>query len=154
MVPVVWCAHFDINKLVNFDLQTGEIYMGFRYLVKRYSIVVFFPTVSFGLIFADWNHTRKWKLQKAALADTESDPQSSSIHRPSKMSYLSAWWNVVGFNKYWACFAIPATGFLLGSWLDRKEVENSTDFRDKSALFGGRRKPGEPPSWPSWQRNI
>lgn len=33
--------------------------------MRKYFPSVFFPTLFFGLIFLDWNHTRKWKVQKA-----------------------------------------------------------------------------------------
>jgi len=34
--------------------------------VWRYVPSIFFPTLFFGMIFADWNHTRKWKAEKQA----------------------------------------------------------------------------------------
>ena len=42
----------------------------------------------------------------------------------------------------------PSLGFLLGWWLERKEDERMTRFRDKSALYGRTLAPGEKPSWP------
>ncbi|CAG9855832.1 unnamed protein product [Phyllotreta striolata] len=42
----------------------------------------------------------------------------------------------------------PFVGFALGTYLDRKETERLSFFRDKSALYGRTLKPGEPPSWP------
>ncbi|CAH1994860.1 unnamed protein product [Acanthoscelides obtectus] len=35
---------------------------------------------------------------------------------------------------HWAIF--PAIGYAIGWWLDRKETERMTLFRDKSALYG------------------
>ena len=33
--------------------------------MRRYIPSVFFPTLFFGMIFLDWNHTRQWKAEKA-----------------------------------------------------------------------------------------
>jgi NADH dehydrogenase (ubiquinone) 1 beta subcomplex subunit 1 len=55
---------------------------------------------------------------------------------------------VFGITRQYIYFAIPLTGFMIGWWLDRKETERMTMFRDKSALFGRELKPGEKPSWP------
>ncbi|XP_044254547.1 NADH dehydrogenase [ubiquinone] 1 beta subcomplex subunit 1 [Tribolium madens] len=44
--------------------------------------------------------------------------------------------------------ALPVIGFGFGWFLDRKETERLTLFRDKSALYGRVLKEGEPPSWP------
>ena len=33
--------------------------------IGKYFPSVFFPTFFFGLIFLDWNHTRKWKAERA-----------------------------------------------------------------------------------------
>jgi len=64
------------------------------------------------------------------------------------MSYLAARWNVFGLNKYWpAIFGLPGLGYLWGKYIDDVERERTTMFRDKSALFGGSVKPGDPPSW-------
>lgn len=30
-------------------------------LIKKYSIVVLFPTFTVSTIYADWSHTRQWK---------------------------------------------------------------------------------------------
>jgi len=64
------------------------------------------------------------------------------------MSYLSARWNVIGWNKYWPVIFGPAfLGYLIGKKIDDVEKDRSTTFRDKSSLFGGNVKPGEDPSW-------
>lgn len=45
--------------------------------------------------------------------------------------------------------AVPiAAGVYFGKFLDDKETERMTLFRDKSALYGGMVKSGEKPSWP------
>lgn len=49
-------------------------------------------------------------------------------------------------NIYWAI--IPATGYGIGWFLDKKETERLSLFRDKSALYGRELKEGEQPSWP------
>ena len=41
---------------------------------------------------------------------------------------------------------IPA--LVIGHFFDVVERERLIRFRDKSALFGGQVKPGDPPSWP------
>lgn len=43
---------------------------------------------------------------------------------------------------------LPFTGFMIGWWLDNKETERHTLFRDKSALYGRVLDEGEKPSWP------
>lgn len=45
-----------------------------------------------------------------------------------------------------ALLAIPL--FLTGKYIDDLETLRYTRFRDKSALYGGQLKPGDPPSWP------
>lgn len=55
------------------------------------------------------------------------------------------------FGLTWDYFilAIPLSiGALFGKYLDDKETERMTLFRDKSALYGGMVKNGEKPSWP------
>lgn len=46
----------------------------------------------------------------------------------------------------WGIF--PVIGYAAGWFLDRKETERLTLFRDKSALYGRKLREGEPPSWP------
>ncbi|XP_017093031.1 uncharacterized protein [Drosophila bipectinata] len=36
-------------------------------LARKYGAVIFFPTVAVGSIYADWSHTREWKLQQQQL---------------------------------------------------------------------------------------
>lgn len=55
---------------------------------------------------------------------------------------------VFGITKQYVWVALPLTGFLIGCYLDRKETERMTLFRDKSALYGRQLKAGEQPSWP------
>lgn len=43
---------------------------------------------------------------------------------------------------------LPLTGFMIGWWLDIKETERLSHFRDKSALYGRVLEEGEKPSWP------
>ncbi|KZC04757.1 hypothetical protein WN55_09556 [Dufourea novaeangliae] len=33
--------------------------------IRRYWPILFFPTVSVSLIYADWSHTREWKKKVA-----------------------------------------------------------------------------------------
>lgn len=43
---------------------------------------------------------------------------------------------------------VPFAGFLFGWYLDIRETERYSLFRDKSALYGRELKEGEKPSWP------
>lgn len=40
-------------------------------------------------------------------------------------------------------------GFCVGSIVDRSSTESMVIYRDRSALYGGLKKEGDPPSWPS-----
>ncbi|XP_055383201.1 NADH dehydrogenase [ubiquinone] 1 beta subcomplex subunit 1 [Condylostylus longicornis] len=53
----------------------------------------------------------------------------------------------LGITKQYLWGALPLTGFLVGWFLDIKETERMTRFRDKSALYGRNLKEGEAPSW-------
>ncbi|CAG9824382.1 unnamed protein product [Phaedon cochleariae] len=44
--------------------------------------------------------------------------------------------------------SLPALGYAIGWYLDKKETERLTLFRDKSALYGRVLKEGEKPTWP------
>ncbi|XP_075229527.1 uncharacterized protein LOC142329081 [Lycorma delicatula] len=37
----------------------------------KYSACITFPTLSFAAIFADWNHTRKWKASQKVESISE-----------------------------------------------------------------------------------
>lgn len=54
----------------------------------------------------------------------------------------------IGITRQYIWALLPLSGFAFGWFLDIKETERMTMFRDKSALYGGRVKPGDPPSWP------
>lgn len=43
---------------------------------------------------------------------------------------------------------IPLSFYFFGKWVAYKEDATLTMFRDKSALYGKEKAPGEPPSWP------
>ena len=34
---------------------------------------IFFPVMCFGSIYADWSHTRKWKLEQARIQQIKED---------------------------------------------------------------------------------
>uniref|UniRef100_A0A182KBQ0 NADH dehydrogenase [ubiquinone] 1 beta subcomplex subunit 1 n=1 Tax=Anopheles christyi TaxID=43041 RepID=A0A182KBQ0_9DIPT len=57
-----------------------------------------------------------------------------------------------GLNRQYLWSVVPLIGFGFGWFLDRKETERMTMFRDKSALFGRTLKEGEKPSykWGGW----
>lgn len=50
-------------------------------------------------------------------------------------------------REYWV-LVFPFAGYMFGKFLDDKESERMTNFRDRSALYGRRLKEGEKPSWP------
>ncbi|XP_037920832.1 NADH dehydrogenase [ubiquinone] 1 beta subcomplex subunit 1 [Hermetia illucens] len=54
---------------------------------------------------------------------------------------------VLGLTKQYAWLALPMLGFTIGWYLDNKETQRMTMFRDKSALYGRALKEGEAPSW-------
>lgn len=54
---------------------------------------------------------------------------------------------VLGINKQYAWAVLPLIGLGIGHFLDKKETERMTRFRDKSALYGRKRNPNEQPSW-------
>ncbi|CAH0386859.1 unnamed protein product [Bemisia tabaci] len=58
--------------------------------------------------------------------------------------------NLFGFQLKYYKYSFPAflAVFAAGKFLDDKEKERTSRFRDKSAMFGGHVKPGDPPSWP------
>ncbi|XP_046668906.1 uncharacterized protein LOC124359856 [Homalodisca vitripennis] len=45
--------------------------LALRRFFKRWGVSIFFPTFYGTLIFADYNHTRKWKLSQLKLKQTE-----------------------------------------------------------------------------------
>ncbi|KFB48930.1 NADH dehydrogenase [ubiquinone] 1 beta subcomplex subunit 1 [Anopheles ziemanni] len=55
---------------------------------------------------------------------------------------------VFGITRQYLWSVVPLFGFGVGWFLDRKETERMTMFRDKSALYGRVLKDGEKPSWP------
>lgn len=118
------------------------------YLLKRYSIVVIFPTFTVSSIYADWSHTREWKKQLEIINRYQVNKDISDIH----------WYPEVGNSinrtmaiaaKAIAC-ALPFVGFAIGHYLDVQETERMTLFRDKSALYGRKdddENSDRPPSW-------
>ncbi|XP_049536742.1 uncharacterized protein LOC126572989 [Anopheles aquasalis] len=55
---------------------------------------------------------------------------------------------IFGLNKSYLWGVLPLIGYGFGMFLDNKETERMTLFRDKSALYGRVLKEGEKPSWP------
>ncbi|XP_011200562.1 NADH dehydrogenase [ubiquinone] 1 beta subcomplex subunit 1 [Bactrocera neohumeralis] len=55
---------------------------------------------------------------------------------------------MIGLDKRYVWAVLPFIGFAIGHFLDKKETERMTLFRDKSALYA---RPagseGKPPSW-------
>lgn len=99
--------------------------ISFGQLIRKYSLVIIFPTLTAGAIYADYSHTQRWKAQKA-------------LEKQWKMSLI----------KDAVVMVLPFVGFGIGWYMDRKETERMIKFRDRSALYGRILKPGEQPSWP------
>ncbi|KPJ10272.1 hypothetical protein RR48_08932 [Papilio machaon] len=55
---------------------------------------------------------------------------------------------IFGITGRYIYVAIPLTGFFIGKFLDDQETLRMTSFRDKSCLYGGNVKDGDPPTWP------
>ncbi|XP_076622496.1 uncharacterized protein LOC143342464 [Colletes latitarsis] len=59
-----------LNILDTIEPYTYVNLMGkIRKLISRYWAVTLFPTVVVTAIYADWNHTRKWKKSLAAQGE-------------------------------------------------------------------------------------
>ena len=56
--------------------------------------------------------------------------------------------SMFGITRQYAWGVLPFIGFGLGWFLDQKETERMTIFRDRSALYGRKLEAGEKPSWP------
>ncbi|KAL2751709.1 NADH dehydrogenase ubiquinone 1 beta subcomplex subunit 1 [Vespula maculifrons] len=91
----------------------------FGYYINRYCLIVSFPTITASSIYFD--------LRRSKLINMIT------------FKYL--------LNNYFP-FALPITGFLIGSYLDHQENLRLTKFRDKSALYGREVASGQPHSWP------
>uniref|UniRef100_A0A182TWS0 NADH dehydrogenase [ubiquinone] 1 beta subcomplex subunit 1 n=1 Tax=Anopheles melas TaxID=34690 RepID=A0A182TWS0_9DIPT len=103
-----------------------------RQFWNRYKVVIIFPALAFGSIAADYSYTRH--SPKAALN------LNQPTHTPINAMF--------GLNRQYLWSVVPLFGFGVGWFLDRKETERMTMFRDKSALYGRTLKEGEKPSWP------
>lgn len=55
---------------------------------------------------------------------------------------------LLGITREYLWYGVPMVGFCLGWYLDRKETERMSLFRNKSALYGRTLKEGEPLPWP------
>jgi hypothetical protein len=55
--------------------------------------------------------------------------------------------NIFGISREWLFLAFPLAGYYVGKYFDDLEKERSAMFRDKSMLFKGVRREGDPPSW-------
>ncbi|GBP69972.1 hypothetical protein EVAR_50741_1 [Eumeta japonica] len=47
---------------------------------------------------------------------------------------------IFGITPRYLWFGLPLTGYFIGSYIDHQETLRMTNFRDKSALFGGKVK--------------
>ncbi|KAL1404168.1 hypothetical protein pipiens_000856, partial [Culex pipiens pipiens] len=87
---------------------------------RRHCVVIIFPTLSIGSIAADYSYTQRL--------------ESSTM--------------MFGLTRQYLLAIVPLAGYGFGWFLDNKETERMTMFRDKSALYGRVLKEGEKPSWP------
>lgn len=55
---------------------------------------------------------------------------------------------MIGLEKRYVWAVLPFIGFLIGHFLDKKETERMTLFRDKSALYAP--PAGSKDTTPSW----
>ena len=53
-----------------------------------------------------------------------------------------------GITLRYIWMIVPMAGFLLGNFLDEEETKRMVSYRDKSALYGGRKDADKNPSWP------
>lgn len=68
-------------------------------------------------------------------------PKLNAIQRAFRFTGLER-----GMSSVFGCVFF---GFHIGSLIDRSDTNSMVIFRDKSALYGGRVKEGEQPTWPS-----
>ncbi|KAL9880894.1 NADH dehydrogenase (ubiquinone) MNLL subunit [Glossina fuscipes fuscipes] len=54
---------------------------------------------------------------------------------------------MLGLDRGYIWGVLPLIGFAIGHFLDKKETERMTMFRDKSALYGRAEGKKGPPSW-------
>ena len=67
-----------------------------------------------------------------------------------KLNAIQRMFRFTGMEKgMGSLFACVILGFNIGSLIDRSDTNSMVIFRDKSSLYGGRVKEGDPPSWPS-----
>lgn len=67
-----------------------------------------------------------------------------------KLNAVQRMFRFTGMEKgMFGVFFSTIVGFSIGSIVDRSTTESMVIFRDRSALYAGSKKEGEPPSWPS-----
>ncbi|XP_055327105.1 uncharacterized protein LOC129580571 [Sitodiplosis mosellana] len=68
----------------------------------------------------------------------------------SKLNAIQRLFRFTGMEKgMGSLFGCVIVGFNIGALIDRSDTNSMVIFRDKSALYGGRVKEGDKPSWPS-----
>lgn len=55
---------------------------------------------------------------------------------------------LLGLTREYVWYGVPMVGFCIGWYLDRKETERMSLFRNKSSLYGRTLKEGEALPWP------
>lgn len=74
----------------------------------------------------------------------------SDAKMPPKLNAIQRLFSFTGMESgRGGVFFSVIAGFYLGAILDRSSTESMVIFRDRSALYGGKKKEGEQPSWPS-----
>ncbi|ESN91173.1 hypothetical protein HELRODRAFT_182145 [Helobdella robusta] len=107
-------------------------------LFRRNFVSIAFPSCVCWSIYADWSHTRNYKLAKAreAIKDSELITQKMPFIRPGALTK-----DLV--NKL-VSVGVPMSALVVGWYLDKLNDERYRSYHNKSALYGGRDlKPGE-----------
>lgn len=129
----------------------GQVLKNIGRLYHKYVTAITFPVVFFGLIYADWSHTQKWKknLQlKEGLHQwvAKMTDNNAILDKLAKMK--SQYTKTPSLRTQYLLCLIPFAFFYLGYRLELIENERMSRYRDKSKLYG---IPGNPPSEPSWR---
>lgn len=65
------------------------------------------------------------------------------------MSFFARMFRFTGLEKDYKPLLGLMAAFALGGLWDRYDTNQMIIYRDKSALYGPRKREGDPPSWPS-----
>lgn len=78
------------------------------------------------------------------------EKSAAKMSGPTKLNAIQRMFRFTGLERnmggvFFSVFA----GYWIGTIIDRSTTESLSIFRDRSALYAGKRKEGDPPSWPS-----